>query len=59
MILLLKLCQVDLYYWYNDPQNAYLSDVFHGYQNLLNETFDMVVHEWAIDLNTELENLSF
>jgi hypothetical protein len=26
-----KLCQVDLYCWYNDPQNAYLNDVFHGY----------------------------
>ncbi len=59
MILLLKLCQVDLYHWYNDPHNAYLSDVFHGYQNLLNETFDVVVHEWVTDLNTKLKNLSF
>jgi hypothetical protein len=33
--------------------------VFHGYQNLLNETSDVVVHEWAPDLNTRLENLSF
>jgi len=41
----------NLYYWYNDPQNAYLSDVFHDYQNKLNEIFDVVVHEWALNLN--------
>jgi len=54
----MKLCQVDLYCWYNEPQNAYLSDVFHGYQNLLNETFGVVVHEWAPNLNRELEIFS-
>ncbi len=59
MIFFLKLCKVDLHYWYNDPQNAYLSDVFHGYQNLLNEAFDVVVLECAINLNTKLQNLSF
>jgi hypothetical protein len=48
-----------LYCWYNDPQNAYLSDVFHGYQKLLNEIFDVLVHEWALDLNIELEIPSF
>ncbi len=56
---IVKLCQVDLYCWYNDPYNAYLNDVFHGYWNLLNETFNVVVHEWALDLNKRLENLSF
>jgi hypothetical protein len=33
--------------------------VFHGYQNLLNETFDVVVHEWALHQNTRLDNFSF
>jgi hypothetical protein len=33
--------------------------VFNGYHNLMNATFDMVVHEWAHDLNTSFENLSF
>ncbi len=55
----MKLCQADLYYWYNDPQNAYTSDVFHGYQKTLNGTFDVVVHEWALNLNIRLGNFSF
>jgi hypothetical protein len=54
-----KICQTYVYCWSNDPQNAYLSNVFHGYQNLFNETFNVVVHEWAFDLNTKLENLNF
>jgi hypothetical protein len=54
-----QLCHADLYYWYSDPHNAYLSDVFHGYRNLLNETSNVVVHEWAPDLNMGLKNLSF
>jgi hypothetical protein len=57
-VVAIKLCHTNLYYWYNDPDNAYLSDVFHGYRNLLNETSNVVVHEWAPDLNMELENLS-
>jgi hypothetical protein len=36
-----------------------MGDVFTGYQNLLNGTLDVVVHEWALDLNIGLENLSF
>jgi len=36
-----------------------LSDVFHGYRNLLNETSNVFVHEWAPNLNMGLENLSF
>jgi hypothetical protein len=47
-----KLCLANLYYWYNDLQTAYMHDVFNEYCNLLNGTLDMVVHEWAQDLNT-------
>jgi hypothetical protein len=36
-----------------------MGDVFNAYQNLLNETSNVVVHEWAPDLNIGLENLSF
>jgi hypothetical protein len=36
-----------------------MHDVFDGYHNLLNGTSNMVVHEWAHDLNTGFENLSF
>jgi hypothetical protein len=36
-----------------------MGDVFTRYQNLLNGTLDVVVHEWALDLNIGLENLSF
>jgi hypothetical protein len=36
-----------------------MHDVFNGYHNLLNGTSDMVVHEWAHDLNIGFENLSF
>jgi hypothetical protein len=36
-----------------------MGDVFNGYQNLLNGTSDVVVHEWAPNLNTSLENLNF
>jgi hypothetical protein len=36
-----------------------MHDVFNGYRNLLNGTLDMVVHEWAYDLNIGFENLSF
>jgi hypothetical protein len=36
-----------------------MHDVFNGYHNLLNGTLDMVVHEWAHDLNIGFENLSF
>jgi hypothetical protein len=58
-VIIVKLCQIDLYYWYNDPQNAYLNDVLHGYWNLLNETYDVVVHEWAPNLDTRLKNFNF
>ncbi len=46
------------YYWYNDPHIAYMHNVFNGYHNLLNGTSNMVVHEWACDLNIGFENLS-
>jgi hypothetical protein len=36
-----------------------MHDVFDGYHNLLNGTSNMVVHEWAHDLNSGFENLSF
>jgi hypothetical protein len=36
-----------------------MGDVFNGYQNLLNGTSNVVVHEWALDLNISLENLNF
>jgi hypothetical protein len=32
--------------------------VFHGYQKKLNEIFDVVVHEWAFNLNIKLGNFS-
>jgi len=46
-------------YWYNDPQIVYMNDEFNGYQNLLNGTLDVMVHERVFDLNIGLENLSF
>jgi hypothetical protein len=36
-----------------------MGDVFNGYQNLFHGTLNVVVHEWAPDLNIGLENLSF
>jgi hypothetical protein len=36
-----------------------MHDVFNGYHNLLNGTLNIVVHEWAHDLNTSFENSSF
>jgi hypothetical protein len=36
-----------------------MSDVFTGYQNFLIGTLDMVVHEWAPNWNTSMENLWF
>jgi hypothetical protein len=36
-----------------------MSDVFNGYQNLLNGTSNVVAHKWALELNIGLENLSF
>jgi hypothetical protein len=33
--------------------------VFHGYQNLLNETSYVVVHEWVLNLNIRLEIFNF
>jgi hypothetical protein len=36
-----------------------MHDVFNGYYNLLNGRLNMVVHEWADDLNTSFENLNF
>jgi hypothetical protein len=39
--------------------NAYMGDVLNGYQKVQNETLDVVVHEWAPNLNNSLENLSF
>ncbi len=44
-VVVMKLCQTNLYYMYNDPHNAYLNDVFHGYRNLLDETSDVMMHE--------------
>jgi hypothetical protein len=35
-----------------------MHDVFDGYHNLLNGTSNMVVHEWAHDLNIGFDNLS-
>jgi len=39
--------------------NAYMGDVLNGYQKVQNGTLDVVVHEWAYDLHTSLENLNF
>jgi hypothetical protein len=36
-----------------------MGDVFNGYQKVQNGTLDVVVHEWASDLHTSLENLNF
>jgi hypothetical protein len=36
-----------------------MNDAFNEYQNLLNGTLSVVVHEWALDLNNGLENLGF
>jgi hypothetical protein len=36
-----------------------MNDVFNGYRNLLNGTLDVVVHEWALNLNIGLEKLNF
>jgi len=36
-----------------------MNDVFNGYQNLLNGTLDVVVHEWAPNLNIGSEKLNF
>jgi hypothetical protein len=36
-----------------------MNDVFNGYQNLLNGALDVVVHEWALNLNIGLEKLNF
>jgi hypothetical protein len=59
LLAIVKLCETNFYDWYIDPHNAYMDDVFNGYRNLLNGTLDVVVHEWAPNLNTSLENLSF
>jgi len=36
-----------------------MSDVFIRYQNFLIGTLDVVVHEWAPNLNMGMENLCF
>jgi hypothetical protein len=36
-----------------------MGNVFNRYWNLLNGTSNVVVHEWAPNLNTSLKNLSF
>jgi hypothetical protein len=36
-----------------------MGDVLNGYQKVQNGTLDVVVHEWASNLHTSLENLSF
>ncbi len=55
----MKFYNANFYYWYTNPHNAYMGDVFNGYQNLFHGTLNVVVHEWAPDLNIGLENLSF
>jgi len=30
-VFVMKLCQIDLYCWHNDPQTTSVDDVFHGY----------------------------
>jgi hypothetical protein len=36
-----------------------MNNVFNGYQNLMNGTLNVVVHEWVPILKTSLENSSF
>jgi hypothetical protein len=36
-----------------------MNNLFNGYQNLMNGTLNVVVHEWAPNLNTSSENSSF
>jgi hypothetical protein len=33
--------------------------MFNGYRNLLNATSNVVLHEWALDLNISLKSLTF
>jgi hypothetical protein len=36
-----------------------MNNVFNGYQNFMNGTLNVMVHEWTFDLNTNLENSNF
>jgi hypothetical protein len=36
-----------------------MNNVFNGYQNFMNGTLNVMVHEWTLDLNTNLENSNF
>jgi hypothetical protein len=36
-----------------------MNNVFNGYQNFMNGTLNVVVHEWTLDLNNNLENSNF
>jgi hypothetical protein len=36
-----------------------MGDVLNGYQKVQNGTLDVMLHEWALHLNTSLESLSF
>jgi hypothetical protein len=58
---IIKLCQINPYFWYNDPQPqlAGMDDVFTRYQNLLSGTSNVLVHKWTPYLNMSMENLSF
>jgi len=55
----IKLFQIYLYFWYNDPHIVYTDEMLNGYWNLLNETSNVVVLEWGFDLIIGTDNVSF
>jgi hypothetical protein len=59
-VFIIKLCQVDLFVFLVQWSPTCLNDewcVLDGYYNLLSGTPNVVVHEWASNLNKGMKNL--
>jgi hypothetical protein len=58
MVVVVKLCQADLYSSYVDSENAYAADVFRKFKDIYNDTSEVFTHEWRDDMNMGAQTLS-
>jgi hypothetical protein len=54
-----KVCQGKIYVLYMDVDIEFKFDVFDGYKSLLDVKYESIVIHWVIDLNTNVEHLTY
>jgi hypothetical protein len=58
-VVVVKICQVDLYMMYVDPETSLQKQHFQKFCDVVEDCSYTITQEWVIDLNTGSESLAF